>query len=86
MRAARIKETYMHQQVQQHRDVLDALRSRSAMTTADATGAPMTMAFSNKSWLGALSMAYDAGIENVHAWTSRFWVGGQWQVQYEVKA
>lgn len=82
----------MHQQVQQHRDVLDALRSRSAMATADATDAtdatdaPMTMAFSNKSWLGALSMAYDAGIENVHAWTSRFWVGGQWQVQYEVKA
>lgn len=75
----------MHQQVQQHRDVLDALRSRSAMTTAGATDAPMTMAFSNKSWLGALSMAYDAGIENVHAWSSRFWVGGLWQVRYEVR-
>lgn len=72
----------MHQQVQQRREVLDALRSRSMMATDGA----MTMAFSNKSWLGALSMAYDAGIENVHAWTSRFWVGGQWQVQYEVKA
>ena len=25
----------------------------------------MTLAFTHKSWLGALSLAYDAGIENV---------------------
>lgn len=46
----------------------------------------MTLAFSASTWYGALSLAYDAGIENVHAWSSRFWVGGQWQVRYEVKA
>lgn len=72
--------------IQQLRDALDALRSRAAMATTDTTDGPMTMVFSHESWLGALSMAYDAGIENVHAWTSRFWVGGQWQVQYQVKA
>ena len=76
----------MHPLIQQLCDALEELRSSSAMVATDTTDGTMTMAFSNKSWLGALSMAYDAGIENVHAWTSRFWVGGQWQVQYEVKA
>lgn len=46
----------------------------------------MTLAFTHKSWLGALSMAYDAGIENVHAWTRRAWVGGEWTIAYLVKA
>lgn len=76
----------MHPLIQQLCDALEELRSSSAMAATDTTDGTMTMAFSNKSWLGALSMAYDAGIENVHAWTTRFWVGGQWQVQYEVKA
>lgn len=76
----------MHPLIQQLCDALEELRSSSAMAATDTTDGTMTMAFSNESWLGALSMAYDAGIENVHAWTSRFWVGGQWQVQYEVKA
>jgi hypothetical protein len=47
---------------------------------------PQLMAFSHKSWLGALSLAWDAGIENCHAWTQRLFVGGEWTVVYEVKA
>lgn len=45
----------------------------------------MILAFTASSWLGALSMAYDAGIENVHAWSRRAWVGGEWTICYEVK-
>ena len=43
------------------------------------------LAFSHKSWHGALSMALDAGVENFLAWSQRFWVGGMWTVVYEVK-
>ena len=46
----------------------------------------MTLAFTHKSWLGALSLAYDAGIENVHAWSRRACLCGEWTVAYEVKA
>ncbi|WP_176464922.1 hypothetical protein [Pseudomonas fragi] len=45
----------------------------------------MTLAFTHKSWLGALSLAYDAGIENVHAWSRRACLCGEWTVAYEVK-
>ena len=44
------------------------------------------MAFTHKSWLGALSLAWDAGIENCHAWSQRLWVGGEWTVVYQVKS
>lgn len=46
----------------------------------------MTLAFTASTWLGALSMAYDAGIENVHAWSKRAFLCGEWTVAYEVKA
>lgn len=46
----------------------------------------MILAFTASSWLGALSMAYDAGIENVHAWSKRAFLCGEWTVAYEVKA
>lgn len=42
-------------------------------------------AFTHKSWLGALSLAWDAGIENCHAWSQRLWVGGEWTVVYTIK-
>lgn len=45
----------------------------------------MILAFTASSWLGALSMTYDAGIENVHAWSRRAWVGGEWTVTFQVK-
>ena len=45
----------------------------------------MTLAFTAPTWLGALSMAYDAGIENVHAWSRRAFVCGEWTVAYLVK-
>lgn len=45
----------------------------------------MTLAFTHKSWLGALSLAYDAGIENAHAWSGRAWVCGEWTVCYLIK-
>ncbi|MBI6911080.1 hypothetical protein JET67_22180 [Pseudomonas palleroniana] len=46
----------------------------------------MILAFTHKSWLGALSLAYDAGIENVHAWSRRACICNEWTVAYEVKA
>ena len=31
----------------------------------------MILAFTHTKWLGALSLAHDAGIPNVHAWSGR---------------
>lgn len=46
----------------------------------------MTLIFTHKTWHGALSLAYDAGIENVHAWSQRSCLCGEWTVTYLVKA
>ena len=44
------------------------------------------LAFTHTKWLGALSLAHDAGIPNVHAWSGRACMCGEWTVAYEVKA
>lgn len=44
------------------------------------------LAFTHHTLTGALSQAYDAGIENVHAWTKRACLCGEWTVAYEVRA
>ncbi|MFJ7312555.1 hypothetical protein ACIQVE_07240 [Pseudomonas sp. NPDC098747] len=46
----------------------------------------MILAFTHQKWLGALSLAHDAGIPNVHAWSERVCMSGEWTVAYEVKA
>lgn len=46
----------------------------------------MTLAFTHKTWHGALSLAYDAGVENVHAWSQRMFLCGEWTITYRVKA
>lgn len=47
---------------------------------------PVThLAFTHPKLHGALSLAWDAGIENVHAWSQRLWVGGEWTVVYAIK-
>jgi len=46
----------------------------------------MILAFTHPKWLGALSLAHDAGIPNVHAWSGRACLCGEWTVAYEVKA
>lgn len=46
----------------------------------------MKLAFSGSTFLGALSSAYDAGIENFRSWSARIWDGHEWTVVYEVKA
>ncbi|MFK3971152.1 hypothetical protein ACI2KS_10540 [Pseudomonas sp. NPDC087358] len=45
----------------------------------------ITLAFTHPTWTGALSLAYDAGIENVHAWSQRTCLCGEWTVAYEVR-
>ncbi|WP_085717725.1 hypothetical protein [Pseudomonas sp. B28(2017)] len=45
----------------------------------------MILAFTHPQWLGALSLAHDAGIPNVHVWSSRACLCGEWTVAYEVK-
>lgn len=45
----------------------------------------MILAFTHPKWLGALSLAHDAGIPNVHAWSGRACLCGEWTVAYEVK-
>ncbi|MDF9893421.1 UNVERIFIED_ORG: hypothetical protein OKW25_002568 [Pseudomonas vranovensis] len=45
----------------------------------------MILAFTHSKWLGALSLAHDAGIPNVHAWSGRACLCGEWTVAYEVK-
>lgn len=46
----------------------------------------MILAFTHEKWLGALSLAHDAGIPNVHAYSRRVCLCGEWTVAYEVKA
>ncbi|MBI6621164.1 hypothetical protein YA0783_22965 [Pseudomonas corrugata] len=45
----------------------------------------MILAFTHEKWLGALSLAHDAGIPNVHAWSGRACLCGEWTVAYAVK-
>ena len=45
----------------------------------------MILAFTRTKWLGALSLAHDAGIPNVHAWSCRACLCGEWTVAYEVR-
>ncbi|QXG49183.1 hypothetical protein [Pseudomonas viridiflava] len=44
------------------------------------------LAFTHHTLTGALSQAYDAGIENVHAFSRRYCLCGEWTVAYEVRA
>lgn len=46
----------------------------------------LKLAFSGSTLLGAMSAAYDAGIENFRAWSGRIWDGYEWTVVYEVRA
>lgn len=46
----------------------------------------LKLAFSGSTLLGAMSAAWDAGIENFRAYTGRIWDGHEWTVVYEVKA
>lgn len=46
----------------------------------------MKLAFSGSTLLGAMSAAYDAGIENFRCWSGRIWDGYSWTLVYEVKA
>lgn len=46
----------------------------------------MKLAFSGSTLRGAMSAAYDAGIENFRAWSGRIWDGKVWTLIYEVKA
>ena len=46
----------------------------------------MKLAFSGSTLLGAMSAAYDAGVENFRAWIGRIWDGKVWTLIYEVKA
>ncbi|WP_440062601.1 hypothetical protein ACTACQ_05140 [Pseudomonas syringae] len=43
------------------------------------------LAFTHHTLTGALSQAYDAGIENVHAWSQRACLCGEWTVAYAVR-
>ena len=45
----------------------------------------MILAFTHEKWLGALSLAHDAGIPNVHAYSRRACLCGEWTVAYAVK-
>ena len=45
----------------------------------------MILAFTHTKWLGALSLAHDAGIPNVHAYSRRACLCGEWTVAYAVK-
>jgi hypothetical protein len=44
------------------------------------------MVFKGKSWADALHNADLASIENVHAWSRRACLCGEWTITYEVKA
>jgi hypothetical protein len=43
------------------------------------------MVFKGKTWQDALAQAALASIENVHAWSGRACLCGEWTVAYEVK-
>lgn len=44
------------------------------------------MVFKGASWADALRSAELASIENIHAWSRRVCLCGEWTVSYEVKA
>lgn len=46
----------------------------------------LLMVFKGKSWEDALHSAELASIENVHAWSRRACLCGEWTIAYEVKA
>ena len=46
----------------------------------------LLMVFKGNSWEDALRSAELASIENVHAWSRRACLCGEWTVSYEVKA
>lgn len=48
--------------------------------------ATITLAFTGSTLKGAMSAAYDAGIENFRAWSGRAWNGQVWTLTYEVVA
>ena len=46
----------------------------------------MKLAFTGSTLRGAMSAAYDAGIQNFRAWSERIWDGKEWTLVYEVQA
>lgn len=46
----------------------------------------LTIAFSGSTLKGAMSAAYDAGVENFRGWKKRIWDGAAWTLVYEIKA